>query len=255
MDPATREVTEVAGAGPVPGLTHPDWRSRWPWLIQGVTVPGPHRAWDMALFGSSPAGSVLDRWEVLLASVPVHGAAHSRQVHGAAVRWHDSPSPGLRIAPPGDGHVTAAPGLLLAVSVADCVPILLVAPERRVVGAVHAGWRGAAAGILEATLSLLAERVDVEPRDLHIHMGPSICGRCYEVGPEVHAALGEPVPPAATAVDLPGNLARRALALGVPGEQVTRSSFCTRCGPVGLFSHRGGDAGRQVGFIGLAFSP
>src|SRR5690606_18360795 len=101
-----------------------------------------------------------------------------------------------------DGHATRAPGLLLAVSVADCVPVSLVDPERRAVALLHAGWRGAAAGILERGLEVLAERLLARPEDLHVHLGPAICGGCYEVGPEVHRALGLPEPPAPAPVDL-----------------------------------------------------
>jgi copper oxidase (laccase) domain-containing protein len=116
---------------------------------------------------------------------------------------------------------------------------------------VHAGWRGAAAGILERTVTVMGERFGTAPDALALHLGPSICGTCYEVGPEVHEALGEPVPTEPTPVDLPANLARRARSLGIPEAEITRSTCCTLCGPADLFSHRGGDAGRQIGFLGI----
>lgn len=151
-----------------------------------------------------------------------------------------------------DGHLTDVPGLLLAVSVADCVPVSVVSPSRRVVAALHAGWRGAAAGILEAGIRRMADEFAAEPADLHVHLGPAICGACYEVGPEVHAALRPDAPPPAapTPVDVRAVLAERAVAAGVAPENVTVSAHCTLHGH-DFFSHRGGAACRQMGVLGL----
>ncbi|HSG47370.1 MAG TPA: polyphenol oxidase family protein [Longimicrobiales bacterium] len=252
MDSNGRWITEEAVAAPFPLLVHREWAERWPWLVQGITGRGTRDHWDLALFGDDAAGAVMDRWEVLAGTLPVRGAVHARQVHGAAVRYHAVGLEGLNLVPPCDGHLTRAPGLLLTVSVADCVPVFLVAPGVRAVAAVHAGWRGTAAGILEGAVASFRDRLGVGPGDLHIHLGPAICGACYEVGPEVHEALGEPVPPVPGPVDLADNLARRGIAEGIPPEAVTRSTHCTRCGEAGLFSHRGGDAGRQMAFVGVA---
>lgn len=84
-----------------------------------------------------------------------------------------------------------------------------------------------------------------------MHLGPAICGSCYEVGPEVFGALGLPTPDGPTPLDLRAALAERAAAEGVPSTSITVSGHCTRCTDSGLFSHRGGDAGRQVGYLGL----
>ena len=132
---------------------------------------------------------------------------HGRQVHGATVRLHEAGPPGLAISPSCDGHVSGAPGVLLTVGLADCVGISLVDPVRRAVALLHSGWRGTAAGILEAGITVLRERLDSHARDLHVHLGPAICGRCYEVGPEVHAALGLPAPRGPQPVDLRAVLA------------------------------------------------
>jgi hypothetical protein len=139
----------------------------------------------------------------------------------------------------------------MGVTVADCVPVFVVDPHRRVVGLLHAGWRGTAAGILEAGVSLLAGQSEAEPGNLLVHLGPAICGSCYEVGPEVHAALGLHEPGTPTPVDLRGLLAEKALDLGVMGANITRSTFCTLCGASPFFSHRGGATQRQVGFLGI----
>ena len=238
----------------VPALGLEAWTERWPWLIQGITTSG-EEDFDLALFGGDASRSVTARWEALISELAVTSAVHSRQVHEATVRVHGARGTGLRIGPAGDGHVTRDPGLLLTASVADCVPVYLVAPEERVVAVVHAGWRGAAQGILERAIRLFQDRFGIGADRLHAHAGPSICGSCYEVGPEVHEALGEPAVDQPTPVDLRGNLLRRAARAGIAEERLSRSGHCTRCGTAGLFSHRGGDTGRQMAFIGVRSRP
>src|SRR5690606_2097555 len=141
------------------------------------------------------------------------------------------------------------PGVLLTVSVADCVPVFLVDERTRAVALLHAGWRGVAAGILTAGIQVLEREAGSEPSDLRVHLGPSICGTCYEVGPEVHEALGLTPPAAPRPVDLRQVLAEQALALGVRAERISRSAYCPRCGDSPFFPHRRGDSGRQSGVL------
>lgn len=148
-----------------------------------------------------------------------------------------------------DGHVTDVEGVLLAVSIADCVPVSVVDPARRRVALLHAGWRGTAEGILERGLDELAGEAGAA--GLLVHLGPAICGGCYEVGPEVFEALGRPRPDAPSPIDLRSVLAERAVAAGVEGDHVSVSELCTRCEHDLLFSHRGGDSGRQVAYLGV----
>jgi len=237
----------------IPALVHERWQALFPWLVQGTTTRGPAGSdFDLGLFaGASPGHIVHDHWDRLMAGTGMGRAVHARQVHAAEVRLHRSVAPGLTLADPCDGHVTDEPGVLLAIAIADCVPIFVVAPDARAVAVLHAGWRGAAAGVLERGLAVLADDLSVELADLHVHFGPSICGDCYEVGPEVFAALGQPVPDAPAPIDLRRVLATRASMRGASPERVTVSTHCTRCTASGLFSHRGGDGGRQVGYVGI----
>jgi polyphenol oxidase len=85
------------------------------------------------------------------------------------------------------------------------------------------------------------------PRDLSAHLGPAICGSCYEVSPDVHLRLTGRAVPRATPVDLRAIIAERVRASGVPN--VTVSPWCTRCHNDRFFSHRCGDDGRQLGVI------
>lgn len=247
-----RVVREVPQAEP-PALVCPVWAERFPWLAQGTTVRGDGpEPFDLGIFSdASPPRAVLGSWERLRRETGFARVVHAHQVHGAAVRVHDSGPPGLHLAEPCDGHATAAGGTLLAVTVADCVPISVVDPRRRAVALLHAGWRGVAAGILERGVAVLEERVGSMAADLLVHLGPAICGRCYEVGPEVFRGLGLPEPPGPALLDLRAALADRAVAAGVGEENVSVSAHCTRCGGSGLFSHRGGDRGRQAGYLGL----
>jgi purine-nucleoside/S-methyl-5'-thioadenosine phosphorylase / adenosine deaminase len=237
----------------IPALVHHGWTVSFPWLAQGTTTRGaPGRELDFGIFsGGSPESVVHKNWGRLLALTSMSAGVHARQEHGADVLFHDSSRPGLHLVGPCDGHVTDRAGVLLAVAAADCVPVFVVDPEARAVGLLHAGWRGAAAGVLERGVGLVTERTGAPLSTLFVHLGPAICERCYEVGPEVFEALGERIPRRPTRIDLRAVLAKRATALGVDPRGITVSEHCTRCTGSGLFSHRGGDRGRQVGYLGI----
>lgn len=243
-----RRVTEEMRHGRIPLRVHPKWARTFPWVIQGTTARGA----DFGLFTRAPAGAVMKRWESLAEDTGCGSLVHARQVHGCAVTRHEATPRGLLLAAPCDGHATRQPGTLLAVSVADCVPVFVVAPRARAVMLLHAGWRGVAGGILEAGLAMLERDFGTRAREARMHMGPAICGHCYEVGREVHEALGLPRPASPRRpVDLRHVLLHRALAAGADPAHLTTSTFCTRCADAPFFSHRGGDAGRQIAVLGI----
>ncbi len=237
-----------------PALTVEAWLAAFPWMIQGFTTRGPGltRPFDLGLFGdASMAGPVLEHWEQLRVATAQPRVVHARQIHGARVRFHQQGPAGLHLAEPCDGHATATPGIVLCVATADCVPVYVVDPEHEAVAVLHAGWRGAADGVLERGMRVMRERASTNAARVHLHLGPAICARCYEVGPEVFQALQQPVPAKPMPIDLRGVLARRAIDVGVPPGQITVSQHCTRCTDSGLFSHRDGDRERQVAYIGI----
>jgi copper oxidase (laccase) domain-containing protein len=168
-------------------------------------------------------------------------------VHG------EGAAPGVLVMDGFDGHLAARPGLLLTVGVADCVPVSVVDPVHRAVALLHSGWRGTAAGITELGVRRLADAWSADVGKLRLHCGPAICGRCYEVGPEVHAAIHPDRDPPARPepIDVRAAIAERAVRLGLRAENVTLSAHCTRCGPPDFFSHRGGGAERQMGVLGI----
>jgi len=248
-----RRIEEVFRPGNPGYWIHPDWAARFPWLVQGTT--GRSRG-DFALFTDPPAPGARDSWEGLGERLGFDVIVHSRQIHGRGLLVHGGETlvhggEALTLGPDADGHVTDSKGVLLGVTVADCVPVFLVDPGERVVGLLHAGWRGAAAGILERGFELLGDEFGSLPEDIHLHLGPAICGKCYEVGSEVHLALGLPEPGEPSPVDLRGHLASRAIAAGVGEGRITESAWCTLCEGSPFFSHRRGDSGRQVGFLGI----
>ncbi|HEX7118907.1 MAG TPA: polyphenol oxidase family protein [Longimicrobiales bacterium] len=247
-----REVREAKLAIDAPAYGHTEWADRFPWLVQGTTARGSAAdPFDLRLFGGQPVGSVVARWRALREAAGFPRAVHAYQVHGARILTHGDGPAGLLVADDADGHATTTAGTLLTVSVADCVPVFLVSPDPRAVAVVHAGWRGIAGGAVEAGIDTLARLCGARPAELHVHLGPAICGACYEVGPEVHEALGLPRPGRNTPVDLRSVAARRAEAAGVDAGRITVSGFCTRCGDSPFFSHRAGCAERQVGFLGI----
>jgi YfiH family protein len=235
----------------LPLYGQPEWNARYPWLLQGITGRGTGEPFDLSFFGQARSATVLERWRAIRSATGFRGVVHARQVHGADLLCHDQHTDGVRILDDADGHVTSQKDLLLAVSVADCVPVSLVDKNARVSALLHAGWRSAAAGILERGVQTLVELGSGSAREILCHFGPAICGTCYEVGPEVHAALGLPRPQHNTPIDLRTQLVRRALALGLEPGNISRSAYCTRCDGGLFFSHRAGDRERQMSVLGL----
>jgi YfiH family protein len=177
-----------------------------------------------------------------------------KQVHGAAVveaPWHGTPE--------ADASVTALPGWLLGIRTADCLPVLLVDPRRRLVAAVHAGWRGTAAGIATNAVAALAARGS-RPEDLVAALGPGIGACCYEVGEEVRDAFSpsgdaffRPRPGGRPHLDVRAANARQLLDAGLRPEALHHVDHCTRCRADLYHSYRrdGAGAGRMTSFVGF----
>jgi YfiH family protein len=131
-------------------------------------------------------------WDALAASVgsSPDRLLRVRQVHGAVVWEADPvrPVPAAEARPEADAIVSTPSGPAVAVQVADCVPILLADPETGAVAAIHAGWRGVAAGVVDAAVRTM-RRLDVRPANLVAALGPSIGPGRYEVGESVRDAF------------------------------------------------------------------
>jgi YfiH family protein len=197
--------------------------------------------------GEDPVGEVIQRWAGLQKEIAGEGRrlVLGRQMHGTRVAEHSGDWSGLLLGAEADGHVTAQRGTGLAVTVADCVPVF-IAHHSGLVALLHSGWRGTVGRIIDVAIIALA-RAGRPPEELRIHLGPSICGRCYEVSADVRQQLTGLPANRPGHVDLRLLIAEHARAAGV--RDLTVSEFCTRCDNDRFFSHRAGDTGRQVAVI------
>jgi YfiH family protein len=160
-----------------------------------------------------------------------------------------------------DAVIVTEPGVAAMVQVADCVPVILYAPDCHVGAVVHAGWRGTAQGITQKVATVLIEEHHAAPEHMIAAIGPSIGGCCYEVSAEVADAVGQTVPEQSASlyrkiqpngkprVDLKSVNALQLRALGLKNIEILNA--CTRCLPESLWSFRRNESGRQVGFLQL----
>jgi polyphenol oxidase len=180
------------------------------------------------------------RLRAVLPAAPVWLA----QVHGRDVVEIDEQAlAGAHATPPrADAAVTRTPGIVLSVRTADCLPVLFADRAGTVIALAHAGWRGLAAGVLEATIAAMR----VTAADLRVWVGPAIGPRAFEVGPDVHAAYCDADPGATECfcvlragkwlADLPGLARRRLAASGV--HDVSIDGACTFTDSARFFSYR-----------------
>lgn len=244
-------IDEVPQSGTVPLWEVPGWRQAHG-VVAGITGRGDDlHPFDLGLWTTQPVGEVMARWRLFRAALPeCPNQVLAHQVHGTDVRWHEHLS-GWTVLEGLDGHATSTTGLLLMVTVADCVPVYLVDPVRRAIALLHAGWRGTAAGILGRGVGALVSRgSDVD--NLLMHTGVAISGPRYQVGREVIEGMGQVAVGAGPwYLDLRAVLAEQAAAMGI--HQVSSSQRCTADPRRHFFSHRGsgGRDGRMVAYVGL----
>src|SRR3989449_4294381 len=208
---------EVAVADPaVPRMELAEWASRYG-LVAGITTRG--LGFSLGLWSDETVGQVMSRWRAVGAAVRARfpGMVLAHQVHATTVQWHRAAVDGWLIVDGVDGHATGAQGLLLTVTVADCIPVYLAAPQKQVIALLHAGWRGTAGGILERGVELVRRMAFVQSNDIVMHCGVGICGECYEVGSEVLSRFTGRAETEAGHVDLRGALGRQGQAPGLGG--------------------------------------
>ncbi|HWQ55355.1 MAG TPA: peptidoglycan editing factor PgeF [Bryobacteraceae bacterium] len=152
----------------------------------------------------------------------------------------------------GDALLENAPGRVVAVKTADCIPVLLADVRNRAVAAVHAGWRGTVGRIAAGAVRAMAERYGTRPEDLRAMIGPGIGSCCYEVGPEVAGQFGY-APNGRVHLDLPEANRRQLVEAGLEPEHIWVAGLCTMCRAEEFYSFRREreHAGRMHSFIGL----
>lgn len=247
-------VKEKPSSEGVPRFELAEWRERFG-LVAGITGRGdqPGLGFDLAFRPGEAPEAARSRWEQLrLAEPGFGGIIRGAQVHGTRVEWHQDPGDGWTTIEATDGHATTQKGVLLAVSVADCIPVYLVAPSSGAIGLLHSGWRGTAGGILAQGVSRLRERAGAAARDIVMHCGVGICGECYEVGSEVLEAFGlRGDGRGPWKLDLRERLVEQGEQLGI--REITTSSWCTAHHRPLFHSHRASDGadGRMAAFLGF----
>jgi purine-nucleoside/S-methyl-5'-thioadenosine phosphorylase / adenosine deaminase len=214
-----------------------------------------------------------------------------RQIHSDLIWPADAAAgrAGMLVAPPnpaGDGLITNASNILLAIQTADCLPIILVDSKRHAVGVFHAGWRGTVKRIVEKGVGEMRRWYGSKPRDIRAAIGPGIHNCCYEVGPEVREqfqsqfayadelfhetkesdpvrekypllfltarAPGHSELPKKIFLDLVEANRRQLLDAGVLKKNIGASPLCTACRTDLLFSYRKeGSTGRLMGVVGI----
>jgi len=211
-----------------PETIAPDWPA--PRRVRGFVT-------TRALGDMGPRGAGRQRLRGLVPREPVW----LRQDHGVAVADADA-ARDAAAAPHADAAVARTPGTVCAVTIADCMPVMLAHENGKVVGIAHAGWRGLAAGVIEATL----EAMRAPPRSIIAWLGPAIGPLAYEVGEEVRAAFlahgarietaFTPSRPGHWRLDLYAAARQRLGARGVV--RVHGGGFCTHSDPRRFFSWR-----------------
>ena len=172
-----------------------------------------------------------------------------KQVHGTDALLVDRPVTGSdRFEGGWDALVTDQPGVTVAVRTADCVPVLVYDRRRRAVAAIHAGWRGAVAGIVPKTIQLMVSRFAIDATDLRVSIGPSAGPCCYEVDEAVLAPLrsGRSDWPSLlhddrgtkARLDLKALVRRQTAQIGIRPEHITSVNLCTICHSDLFYSYR-----------------
>ena len=192
----------------------------------------------------------------------------NHQVHGDLVRPVTRadvlPSPGAPGTVEADGLIPRTPGLCLTVFSADCIPVLLCDPRKKVAAAVHAGWRGTALGIAAKAVERMVDCYGCDRLDILAAVGPGISKCCFETHEDVPNAMTEAMGAAALSsievlptgkfhVDLKGLNAKRLESAGLDPDHIAVSADCTCCLPEKYWSHRytHGERGSQAAMIAI----
>ena len=229
----------------------------------GGVSTGAFASMNLSYWVGDDERAVDTNWERLRRRVPaLKLVARLNQVHGNVVHAATRDTAALR--PPGDGIVTAEPGVMLGIFSADCVPILMVDSKRKVAGALHAGWRGVIADIADAGVRAM-DQLGARASDIRAAIGPSIGSCCFEVDAELgdrfvskiagarnHTRAGRP---GKAVIDLRAIVRDQLERAGLAPANIASIGPCTRYAPDRFFSRRaagGKTTGLQMSFVGFA---
>lgn len=221
--------------------------------MEDIIVPSIFKGYDVIAFFTTKAFSLKD----IMKKYPFDSIYIPLQKHTDKIVVLDYDR-SLKI---GDAVVTKEKGVMIGVQVADCVPVLLFDRRNNVMAAVHAGWRGTAAGILKKMIELMIRKYQSFKEDILLSIGPSIRWCCYDVGYDVLEDVKKETGDGKYflekgqkyCLDLPTANKYQALRLGIREENIWISEDCTYCLPGKYYSYRfsKGVTGRQYGLIGI----
>jgi len=272
--------------------------TKFPWLVHGFSTRsgGASKAYgknslNLGFTKEDTRSAVEKNRAIFQKSIAATNwpMATLKQVHGDVIYRVGSPEDCANPCT-GDGLITNVPGILLAIQTADCLPVLLVDPRKRAVGAFHAGWRGTFKRIVEKGVGAMQQHFGSDPKKILAAIGPGIHACCYEVGRDLrtqfeaqfsyakelfievsnydpvrekypmlfltarapgHSDLGPQIH-----LDLVDANRRQLLDAGVPAKNISASDLCTSCRTDLLFSYRKERAktGRMMGAVGITTS-
>lgn len=241
----------------------PDWLSHFADAVvvaqstrQGGVSPAPFVSLNLGLNTDDAPDNVFENRRRFCHQLgfDANQLAHGFQVHGDAVRIVETPG----VCDGYDALVTNRKGVYLAVTVADCVPVLIYDPVRETVGAAHAGWKGTVAAVAAQTLRTLQIQYGTQPQDCWAYIGTCIAQADFEVDADVadHFAPAYKYWNADRAkyhIDLKKANADQLLNLGLPPAQLSISPYSTVRDVGTFFSHRAerGQTGRMLAVIGM----
>jgi YfiH family protein len=240
------------------GIIRPDIFKPFPSLIAGISTRevepgGAPMAGNMSFnVDDAPEHARANRTAFVHAlGLREDALAIPRQIHSDRVQVVRTPG----VYPDCDALLTDEPGVVLSVMIADCVPIFLFDPRAKVVGLVHAGWRGSAAGVTTQAIETMNAEFGTAAADLLAYIGPAAGVCCYEVGEDVTARFSGDVSAQRIGkwyVDLKLENHRQLRSSGVPESRIERCPACTICTPT-LHSYRrdGRRSGRMIGLLGM----
>ena len=229
----------------------------------GGVSTGTFASMNLSYWVGDDESAVDTNWKRLRRDVPeLEVVARLNQVHGNVVHAATRDTAGLR--PPGDGIVTAEPGVMLGIFTADCVPILMVDSKRKVAAALHAGWRGVIADIADAGIRAMVQ-LGAVASDIRAAMGPSIGQCCFEVDAELGERFGREIAgasnhsragrPGKAFIDLRAVIRDQLDRAGLAPANIANVGPCSRCSSDRFFSRRasgGTITGLQMSFVGFA---
>lgn len=233
---------------------------------EGVSRP-PYNSLNLGMNTNDQHSTVEGNRNLLTRAFGLNQAALvvPRQVHGNDVLVVSEPNEDFThfLSVEGDAVITNQPDVIIGVCVADCVPILLCDPEKKVIAAVHAGWKGTAAQIVSRVVAGMESEFGCKPSQLQAAIGPCIQKCCYEVDEPVRKAFqqseiswencAEQQSPTHWHLDMAAANRELLLLAGLPADAIQVSELCVCCHSEQFFSYRRDkeESGRQMGFIML----